>query len=323
MAYFSGAEWLFLTVYIITFIAGLPLNILAITTIIQKFKQNVVSVDILLFNLTISDLLLLAFLPFRMIEAASGMKWLLPYVFCPLSAFMYFSSIYITSLFLMAISVERYLAVAYPIKYKLLNKPLYSVILSIFLWIMGSIHCSIVYIVDYFVSDNGTITETTTCYSTFSPAQLRILLPVRLEMFVVLFCVPFMVTIFCYTNFIKIIMTQPRIQKKRKLRAIGLVVATLVNFIVCFLPYNISHVVGFIHGGSPEWRTYVLLLSTFNSTVDPVIFYFSSASFKSMFLEGIIRVMNKISMGTRWSQICVDPCKREKEDADGFEIAIG
>ncbi|KAG8433737.1 hypothetical protein GDO86_012190, partial [Hymenochirus boettgeri] len=285
MEYFNGESWLFLTVYIVTFVAGLPLNILAFVTLITKFRQKLLSIDILLFNLTVSDLLLLTFLPFRMVEAASGMKWLMPYIFCPLSSFMYFSSIYITSLFLMAISVERCLAVAFPIKYKLLKRPVYSIILSLFIWILCTVQCSIVYIVE-----QSNKTNYNSCYSEFTEDQLRILLPFRMEMCIVLFIIPFLVTVFSYTIFVKIILTQPRIQKKKKLRAIGLVVATLLNFIVCFMPYNISHVVGYIQGQSPHWRNFVLLLSTFNSTLDPVIFYFSSTPFKMMFTRGLLRV---------------------------------
>nr|DBA15801.1 TPA: hypothetical protein GDO54_003265 [Pyxicephalus adspersus] len=285
MSYFPGSGSLFLFVYIFTFVTGLPLNLAALCTLIKKFRQDVVPVDILLVNLTISDLLLLMFLPFRMLEAASGMEWTMPYELCPLSAFMYFSSIYITSLFLMAISVERYVAIAFPIKYKLLRKTLYSVLACIFIWCIATIHCSIVYIVEHIIPSNATELNNTICYNAFSPSQLKILLPVRLEISVLLFFIPFLITVFCYSNFIKIILSQARLEKKRKMRAICLVVVTLLNFILCFMPYNLSHVVGFFQGTSPHWRVYALLLSTFNASLDPLIFYFSSASFKKAFLE--------------------------------------
>ncbi|KAM8927833.1 free fatty acid receptor 3-like [Pelodytes ibericus] len=316
MTYFPGAEKLFLSVYITTFITGLPLNIMALCTLMKKCNQKLVPVDILLFNLTISDLLLLFFLPFRMVEAAAGMKWMMPYIFCPLSAYMYFSSIYITSLFLMAISVERYLAVAFPIKYKLLRKPCYSVVASIIIWITALAHCSIVYIVDHFVPDNTTKVNISACYDEFSPAQLEVLLPVRFEISLLLYCGPFVVTFYCYLNFVKIILSQPRIQKKRKLRAIGLAVATMINFMVCFLPYNISHIVGFINGASPGWRVYALLLSTFNASMDPIIFYFSSGSLKKIFVQGLVRVIKKLRFGTQWNQICITQCEKETENSN-------
>ncbi|KAM4652229.1 free fatty acid receptor 3-like [Discoglossus pictus] len=313
MHYFEGAEALFLTVYITTFVTGLPLNLIALCTVIRKFRHKVVTVDIFLFNLTVSDLLLLSFLPFRMIEAASEMKWVMPYVFCPLSSFMYFSSIYITSLFLTAISVERYVAVAFPIKYKLFRKPAYAIGASVFIWAISISHCSIVYIVDRFVPYNGTETNSTVCYRKFTTSQLDILLPVRLEMCLVLFFVPFLVSVFCYTNFVKIIMSQPNIQKKKRHRAIGLVVGTFINFMICFTPYNISHVIGFITGQSPTWRVYALLLSTFNSSVDPLVFYCSSASFKKMFLHNVVIMVKKLHFGCHCGKLCIASCEKEIE----------
>ncbi|XP_063797746.1 free fatty acid receptor 3-like [Pseudophryne corroboree] len=308
MADFPGSENFFLIGYITTFVTGLPLNIIALCTLIKKCRKNLLPVDILLINLTISDLLLLAFLPFRMVEAASDMKWLLPYFICSLSFFLLFSSIYITSLFLMAISVERYLAIAFPIKYKLLQKRIYFVVASVFFWCLATVHCSIVYIVEHVVPMNVMETNTTVCYGAFSPPQLAILLPVRLEIFLLLFCVPFVITVFCYVNFIKIIMSQARIQRRRKLRAICLVVATLINFIICFLPYNVSHVVGFIEGDSPKWRVYTVLLSSFNASVDPIIFYFSTPSFKKAFLEGLFNMMKKLHFESQCYKYCSAYC---------------
>ncbi|XP_073425949.1 free fatty acid receptor 3-like [Dendrobates tinctorius] len=316
MSYFPGSKYLFLFVYLFTFITGLPLNIAALSTLINKSSHNLLPVDILLANLTVSDLLLLTFLPFRMVEAGFDMSWPMPYVFCPLSAFMYFSSIYITSLFLMAISVERYLATAFPIKYKILRNPLYSLVGSMFIWFLATVHCSIVFIVEHSVSNMTASSNSTVCYSTFSPSQLQLLLTVRLEMCFVLFCIPFLITIFCYGNFIKIVMWRSHLESKRKRRAIGLVMATLINFIVCFMPYNVSHIVGFIEGESPEWRVYALLLSTFNASLDPIIFYFSSTTFKKPLLERLFHGLKNLDFGSYWYKFCIAPCFKEPESID-------
>uniref|UniRef100_A0A8C3SK93 Free fatty acid receptor 1 n=1 Tax=Chelydra serpentina TaxID=8475 RepID=A0A8C3SK93_CHESE len=229
-------------------------------------------IDILLLNLTISDISLLIFLPFKMLEAISDRAWPLPPFLCPLTSFFFYSSIYISSLFLMAVSVERYLGVAFPIQYKLRRRPAYATAVSVVFWVVGCAHCSIVYIIQYQdPSHNSTAPyqNTSHCYEEFTPRQLLILLPVRLELFLVLFCLPFTVTIFCYVNFVRILVALPNIPARRKQRAVGLAVATLFNFIVCFAPYNLSHVVGFVQNKSPSWRVYTLLLSTLNAALDP------------------------------------------------------
>ncbi|OCT73349.1 hypothetical protein XELAEV_18036331mg [Xenopus laevis] len=316
-----------LTVYIITFVSGFPLNILAFVTFIRKFRQKLISVDILLFNLTISDLVLLAFLPFLMAEAASGMKWLMPYYFCPLTHCVYYTSIYVKSYLLAAISVERYsnkcrVAVGYPFKYKLFMKPLYLIVGSIWIWILGTAHCSIIYIVDHLAPEEANKTNVSICYNQFSPVQLQFLLPIQLEVFFLLFCIPFLVTAFCSINFVQIMVTQPLISRKRKLRAIGLLTVTMINFILCFMPYNVSHVVGCIQGGNPPWRMHALLFSTFNAFLDPIMFYFCSVSYQKMHLEGLLYIMNRTSFVAHRVNNWLQLCKKDHEEPDGLVFRL-
>ncbi|XP_009328672.1 PREDICTED: free fatty acid receptor 2-like, partial [Pygoscelis adeliae] len=126
--------------------------------------------------------------------------------------------------------------------------------------------------------DGSNTTAAYKCYDDFTGVQLSFVLPLRLELFIVLFLLPFTITIFCYTNFVQALLARPNIPLEKKQRAVGLAVATMVNFGVCFMPYNISHLVGFVEKRSPGWRVYVLLLTSLNAALDPVIFYFSSTA---------------------------------------------
>ncbi|CAH2318652.1 free fatty acid receptor 2-like [Pelobates cultripes] len=289
----SSHSHLVLAVYIVTFITGLPSNLLAFYTFFTRVRQKQTPVDILLLNLTISDLVLIMFLPFKMREAAAGMIWDMPIFLCPITGFFYYSSIYISTLFLTAVSVERYLGVAFPIKYKLNRKPMYAVIASILFWFLACANCSIVYIIQYALPNNDKQVNHSTCYENFTNEQLKILLPVRLELGLLLFFIPFIITLYSYINFIKILMNLPNIQRKRKQRAIGLALATLINVCVCFAPYNISHIVGFIKNESPKWRVNALLFSTLNASLDPVVFYFSSTAFQKVFFDCLRGTLRK------------------------------
>ncbi|XP_029115940.1 free fatty acid receptor 3-like [Scleropages formosus] len=269
-----------LSVYIVTFLIGLPTNILSLCAFSIKVHSKPMSTDILLLNLTVSDLLFLIVLPLKMHEAASEMKWLFPYFLCPITSFFFFSTIYTSSLLLMAVSVDRYLGVAFPVHYRLMQKPLYGGIASVIIWVVSSGHCSIVFITEHLLSRSTTL-NTEICYDNFSGEQLNILLPVRLESFFVIFLAPLLICTFCYLSCIRILYSQPRICQKKK-KAIGMALGTLLVFVICFLPYNVSHVIGFLEGKSPDWRSYTLLLSTFNTCLDPIIFYFSSSTFQNM-----------------------------------------
>ncbi|XP_041091246.1 free fatty acid receptor 2-like [Polyodon spathula] len=286
-------DQLILSVYIVTFVTGLPANILAFYTFSVKVHHKPAPIDILLLNLSVSDLIFLLFLPFRMVEVLSGMRWVLPYFLCPLSNFIFYSTIYISTLFLMGVSVERYFGVAYPIRYKINHKPMYAIMASVFFWVISTAHCSIVYIVQYQKPGNGT-QNVSICYEDFTKEQLNILLPVRFEMFLVLFCTPFLITTFCYISFIRILLSLPNISRRRKQRAIGLALGTLLVFNLCFCPYNISHVVGFVKWQSPTWRVDALLPSTFNACLDPIIFYFSSSDVQNRVRNCISGVLGRI-----------------------------
>ncbi|KAG6922397.1 free fatty acid receptor 2-like [Chelydra serpentina] len=283
-----------LTVYIFTFLIGLPSNLLACYTFLVKVRQRPTPIDILLLNLTISDISLLIFLPFKMLEAISDRAWPLPPFLCPLTSFFFYSSIYISSLFLMAVSVERYLGVAFPIQYKLRRRPAYATAVSVVFWVVGCAHCSIVYIIQYQdPSHNSTAPyqNTSHCYEEFTPRQLLILLPVRLELFLVLFCLPFTVTIFCYVNFVRILVALPNIPARRKQRA------------------------------SPSWRVYTLLLSTLNAALDPAIFYFSSTAVQRAFGKCLAGLWHKLSA---FVARCHLPClTRYREGGREVEAASG
>ncbi|KYO40088.1 free fatty acid receptor 2 [Alligator mississippiensis] len=270
---------LVLFVYIFTFLTGLPANLFAFATFVRQIQRRPNPVAVLLLNLTMSDLLLLLFLPFKMAEAAADMNWPLPGFLCALTNYCFYSSIYTSTFLLTAVSVERYLGVAFPVQYKLRRRPAYAMVTSVAVWVLVGAHSGIVFISEVQTpGTNITRANVSRCYEDFTTEQLQVVLPVRLEVFLILFCLPFTVTLFCYVNFVRILLALPNIPRRKKCRAVGLALATLTNFMVCFAPYNISHVVGFVENKSTQWRVYALLLSTLNASLDPVIFYFSSSA---------------------------------------------
>ncbi|XP_004690318.1 PREDICTED: free fatty acid receptor 3 [Condylura cristata] len=306
----SGCHWLNFSVYLFIFLVGLPLNLLSLLVFVGKLQRRPVAVDVLLLNLTVSDLILLLFLPFRIVEAANSMLWPLPFIFCPLSSFLFFTTTYLTSLFLAAVSVERFLSVAYPLWYKTRPRPAQACVVSAACWLLAGAHCSIVYITEYSGKNSQSQSGNMTCYQDFQPEQLALLLPVRLEMAVVLFGVPLLITICCYSLVVYIL--RQGASRHRSKRVVGLVAATLLNFLVCFGPLNVSQVVGYVQGRSPPWRSYVLLLSSLNSCVDPLVYYFSSSGFQTDFRRLLGRLVGGCGPGRRKSTV-----KPEKAEGEG------
>lgn len=282
-----ASETAILAVFVFTFLIGVPSNLLAFYTFLVKLCHKPTPISILLLNLTLSDILLLLFLPFKMVEASSHMTWPLHPSLCPITSCCFYGSMYISILSLTSISVDRYLSVAHPIKYKLNRKPVYALVASIMLWLLSGFHCSVVYIFRHENSNNSLpySPNSSRCYENFSPEQLPVILTLRLELCLIFFFLPFIITLFCYINIIRILNSLSNVQAGRKRRAVGLAIATLFNFTICFAPYNISHIVGFIQNQSPPWRVEGFLLGTLNTCVDPFIFFFSSKAIRQTFSD--------------------------------------
>lgn len=250
-----------------------------------------------------------------MTEAAYNFRWYLPELLCALTGFGFYSSIYCSTWLLAGISIERYLGVAFPVQYKLSRKPVYGVIAALVAWIMSFGHCTIVIIGQYWNSTrNSTNEDGITCYEDFNSSQLNLVLPVRLELCLFLFFVPMVITIFCYWRFVWIMLTQPHVGAQRRRRAVGLAVVTLLNFLVCFGPYNISHLVGFFTKKSPLWRAEAVVLSSLNASLDPLLFYFSSSAVRRAFGKGlqILRHRGSSLLG-----------RRGQETAEGTNVDRG
>lgn len=293
---------LVLTVDSITMMIGIPANLLALYTFVRKIKQRAMPLDVLLLSLNISDLLVLIFLPLRMKEA-DDMKWTLSFFLCPLMGYIIYTTIYNSTLLLTAISVERYLGVAFPIKYKQKRNPRNAVIAAVVFWVVPMAHCSFVYIVKHYKANNDTHVppgNKDSCQMMFNDKQLEIILPFWLELFIVLFCIPFIICSYCYIRFILILSRLPNFNPKKRCRAIGLSVVTFLAFIICFMPFNLSHLVGFITRSIPRWRVYTLLPITFNACLDPFIFYFSSSALRQTFTQCIRGLINRLQVFCFW-----------------------
>ncbi|XP_030605457.1 free fatty acid receptor 2-like [Archocentrus centrarchus] len=264
--------------YIISFLIGFPCNLIALYAFSVKIHTKPVPTNILLLNLTVSDLLFLIILPLKMHEAASGMEWNLPNFMCSITSFTLYSTIYTSSLLLMAVSVVRYIGVVFPVTYRQLHKPVYAVVVSAVIWLISTAHCSITFIIQHhpsLASNNSSV-----CYKHFTEKQLEVLLPVRLEFFFVLCLIPLLVCVYCYLHSILILYSRPMMSRMQKQKAIGMALGSLAVFLICVLPYNLSHLLGYFKGQNLEWQYYTLLLSCFSTCIDPIIFYFSSSIFR-------------------------------------------
>ncbi|XP_018080389.1 free fatty acid receptor 2 [Xenopus laevis] len=270
-----------LAIYVLTIFLGLPSNVIVLYLFFKEARNRLTPNLIYMINLCVSDLVFIMVLPIKITEIFSS-TWTLPQILCPLYNLIHYSTIYASVCFLSAVSVGRYLSIAFPIKYNIYKKPRYSCLICVILWAIVIFHMAFVFLVE--TSKSGSIAlfltnddNTWLCYENFTSEQLALVVPVRFEISMVLYFFPLGITVFCYMSCIRILM-RSRMHVNLKRKATRVAVTTLVVFIVCFAPYNISHVVGYVIHESVWWRKWALLPSTCNAFLDPLIFYFISSS---------------------------------------------
>uniref|UniRef100_A0A671LRI3 Si:dkey-211g8.9 n=1 Tax=Sinocyclocheilus anshuiensis TaxID=1608454 RepID=A0A671LRI3_9TELE len=245
----TPSDFVSLLVYILTFLLGLPGNLLVLFVYI-----------LYALNLCVANLALVLWMPVKVAETVLQ-GWALPAAVCPVYSFFLFS-------FLV---VGHYLNIAYPITYKLYRRAHTSCLVSAILWLLVLVHLGIAFIVEgggHFVSLSEE--NVSACYENFTQEQLEVLVPLRLEMALLLFLVPLVLSAFCTLRCL-VLVRHSALPSDGKRRVLAIALSTLVVFVVCYGPYNVSHVVGFVLDTNVEWRSEAMLSCSCSVFLEPVV----------------------------------------------------
>lgn len=263
-------DYVSLPVYSFTFLLGLPANLLVLFLYIRKARKHGATPNVVYaLNLCLANLALVAWLPVKLLETVLR-NWTLPAPVCLVYSFFLYASLYGSCLFITAVTAGRYLSIAFPIVYKRYRRARLSCFICTGLWALVVLHLGVSLMAEggaYFV---GVDNDSRACYEHFNASQLAVLLPLRLEMAVVLFLFPLAVTSFCTLRCVTLVW-RSNLPPAGKKRVLAVALSTLAVFILCYAPYNTSHVVGFVQGANVVWRGSAMLTSTCNVFLEPVV----------------------------------------------------
>ncbi|XP_008836341.1 G-protein coupled receptor 55 [Nannospalax galili] len=228
-----------LAVHIPTFLLGLILNLLAIrgfSTFLKKKRPDCAATSIYMINLAIFDLLLVLSLPFKMVLSRVQPPSL---SFCTLMECLYFISMYGSVFTICFISLDRFLAIQYPLLVSHLRSSRKTLGICCAIWILvwtGSIP---VY------SFRGKV-ETYTCFHNMSDGTWSTKVVFPLEIFG--FLLPMGIMGFCSYRSIHILLgrrnhTEDWVQQKACIWTIAI---NLVVFVVSFLPVHLGFFLQFL-----------------------------------------------------------------------------
>lgn len=266
--------------YLLAFIVGLPSNLLALWVLL--FRTKPLPSTMLLINLTVADCLLLLVLPFRIVYHFRGNHWELGEPFCRIVTAMFYGNMYGSVLCLAFVALDRYIALVHPFGAKTLRSRRMSLYMTVAVWVvvLAAMLPLLVSRQTYQLDE----LQITTCHDALpEEEQENYFLPYFATLFTFCFLLPFLVVLYCHGAVLRTLLAEG----KRYGHAIRVTVLVLLVFIVCLLPSNILLLLTFADSsldgdGEDVYVPYMvsLAVSTFNSCIDPFIFYFVSVEFR-------------------------------------------
>ncbi|KFQ63605.1 Lysophosphatidic acid receptor 5, partial [Pelecanus crispus] len=291
---YGSDHLLLLSGYILIFITGLMLNVMALWIFIRYLRLKSV-VMIYMFNLAVSDLTFTLSLPLRLYYYSKN-NWPFGNTLCQVSGSVFQINMYGSCLFLMCINLDRYVAIVHPLRWRHLRRPKVAKLLCLVVWVvifMGSIPTAIVHKQNHCRAHNQT---TYLCFERFSDNMWQNnLFPLVVLAEILGFLLPLSSVTYCSIRIFQELCQDSQTKTLRQQKTVRLLLVNLVIFIICFVPYNTTLAVyGMIKAqvmkveqGTQDSVRQVLimtmLLASMNCTLDPLIYYFSTEGFRNTF----------------------------------------
>ncbi|XP_061576231.1 lysophosphatidic acid receptor 5b [Cololabis saira] len=263
----AGADLFYAAVLGCISTLGLPLNALALWILLRHHNLKSPSA-VFMVNLAISDLLLVITLPLRVYFYATG-EWDLGNTACLLSTTVFRSNIRSSSIFITFISVDRLLAVVYPLRSRHLRSPSNAVKGAVLVWL---------YVVAMSIPENlnyvkNLRNQSNTCFeSTGNQTKHSLTSYITTSSIFLMLAVNIVCTAMVFWTLRNHISDSAKV--KNKMNVMVLFVMNMIMFTICFLPLTL----GLISVKIIQLRP-VICLASANCCLDPLLYYFSLDAF--------------------------------------------
>ncbi|MEQ2212302.1 hypothetical protein XENOCAPTIV_028978, partial [Xenoophorus captivus] len=253
------------------------------------------SSTVFLFNLAMADFLLNMALPLRVSYYFSGLNWRFGPVLCNVCLFTLAMNRNGSAFFLMAIAVDRYMHVVHPhhpINFLSVRK---AAVGTLGMWLVTISVDAPIFAMQHI--------NTTYCESFDTDVDPQHHLTWHEFIFMSSFFIPLLVIFYCTVHIMVQLRKRHLTHNAKIKKALYFITVVVVIFFICFLPSNVTLLMIWIRSrkASVSSQTQVcpaseelaiafyvsITLTYLNSTLDPVVYYFSSPVFKSIFKKAL------------------------------------
>ncbi|KAM6156908.1 proteinase-activated receptor 1 [Erethizon dorsatum] len=270
------------SVYTGVVLISLPLNLLAVAVFVLKMKVKKPAVVYML-HLAAADVLFVSVLPFKISYYFSGSNWKFGSEMCRFTTAAFYCNMYASVMLMTAISVDRFLAVVYPIQalsWRTLGRASFT---SLAIWAMAVAGVLPLLLREQTARVPGL--NITTCHDVLNETLLEGFYAYYFSAFsAVFFFVPLIISTICYVSIIRCLSSSTVASQSNKSRAVFLSAAVFCIFLICFGPTNvllITHYLFLSHSPATEAAYFAYLLcvciSSVSCCIDPLIYYYASS----------------------------------------------
>ncbi|XP_067874596.1 C-X-C chemokine receptor type 3-2-like isoform X1 [Heterodontus francisci] len=284
--------------------------------IIARYKRARRTItDTFILHLAIADLLLVFTLPFWAVEAVNG--WVFGNTMCKLVGAIFAINLYSSILFLVCISFDRYLAIVHAIHMYKKRKPIYIHVTCFVVWVF----CFMLAMVDLIFRKeySSSYLNSTVCTYIFDPASAGAWnLSIRVAHHTIAFFMPMAAMLYCYCMIFKTLCHTQMFERQKTLKV---VIAIVVVFIACWLPYNMVLFVDTLQslGAIDTYcamlnildisRTVTQSLGLIHSCLNPLLYAFIGVKFR----HEMVRVL--VGIGCLKKKVLVSQRQRKNKRA--------
>uniref|UniRef100_UPI00398EC7CB probable G-protein coupled receptor 34b n=1 Tax=Pristiophorus japonicus TaxID=55135 RepID=UPI00398EC7CB len=279
--------------YSVIFLTGLITNIsaLCIFFFIQSKKNTI---HVYLINMAVADLLSIVCLPFRIAYHANHNQWMLGKWVCNIVGNVFYMTMYISITLLGFISVDRYLKITKPLQHYKLQKVNRSIMICGAIWFISSL-----FVIPMLLKPKttGSSNDNFKCFHYREKNNFK----AHINLVIVLiFWIVFLFLSLSYGKIAKklskLSVERPGFSNSKILSRVATkTFIVLFIFTICFVPYHINrffYIASQLQQTSCHWKNVVnktneitLLLSAFNSCLDPIMYFLLSKTVRRTVLS--------------------------------------
>ncbi|XP_060946774.1 suppressor of SWI4 1 homolog [Limanda limanda] len=226
-------------VYGVEFIVALAGNLFALWLLVGRERRNWHTGVVLSCNLAVSDLLYILTLPLLIVYYSADKHWMFGMAACKIERFLFNCNLYVSIFFIMAISVNRCIALVFPFFTRSYVMPAHAKTASVVIWVVVGVISSPVW--KFATESKNVHNNKTLCVSVGLQNPADQMPHFTYKVFLAVFgcLVPFVVTFTSYCLVISVVWKNVSVTTLEKRKVALLVGAVVVLYAVSFVPYHV------------------------------------------------------------------------------------